>query len=200
MIARHLIRYAQKVARQTGFPVYTAYCSQQQGANFGERLANEVTKCFQKGHERLLIIGNDCLHLNSEILQDAAAKCKPQQAILGPAHDGGLYLIGLHREHYKAAAFASLDWESPQLTDSFQRYLASRGLESETLATYRDIDNAEALLRIIDELSESHLLRKFLCQTCELIRPPISTTLTSIYQGFWWTSIPGRAPPIYIPL
>ncbi|MEO0775211.1 MAG: DUF2064 domain-containing protein [Bacteroidota bacterium] len=199
-LARQLLRHAQRVARQSGLPLHTAYRSQQRGRQFGERLANAVARCFAHGYDKLVIIGNDCPQLQAATLRAAARDCQAHRAVLGPARDGGLYLIALHRHHFDAAAFAALDWESPRLGANFQDYLQARDVASRQLATYRDIDDAEALHRLLTELSECHPLYLLLQDLATPLAPSPPPARAIPLRDWGWTAIPGRAPPFLRPL
>lgn len=157
LLAAKMIAYTQAQVKQAGLPLYTAYSTQQEGSSFGERLANEVEKVFAKGHEHVIIIGNDCLQLTTTLLRQAATKSKRGETVLGPTTDGGLYLIGLHKKQFDKARFIKLDWETEWCYDSFLSYIGDT--ESvHILRTFTDLDSIEQLKQITAQLQDLSLI------------------------------------------
>ncbi len=72
----------------------TAY---QREGNLGERMMDAFDQLFTKGYERILIIGSDCYELNQNIIENAFAALTKKQVVIGPAKDGGYYLLGFKR-------------------------------------------------------------------------------------------------------
>lgn len=141
-IARELIRHTVATAEATGLPVYPVFSTEQQGATFGERLAHSVETVFAAGHEKVIIIGNDCPQISTDLLLSAADKLQNENVVCGPATDGGLYLLGLDRAHYDRAGLIALAWEHGNLQTDIAAYAADRNATVENLHTLRDIDNA----------------------------------------------------------
>jgi hypothetical protein len=67
----------------------------QRGATFGERLVNLYQDLFKAGYERVLVVGNDCAELTTADLEAAVRSLDDHECVVGPAEDGGCYLIGL---------------------------------------------------------------------------------------------------------
>jgi hypothetical protein len=88
------------------------YQSQGEG-DLGERMARSLSHAFQSGAEQIIIIGTDCPGVNSQILTKAFEKLDTCDLILGPAIDGGYYLIGLCR--LIPELFANIDWGTSQV-------------------------------------------------------------------------------------
>ncbi len=140
-LARHLIRQSRQTARRTGLPVFTSFSTQQTGHSFGERLANAVESVWAKGYSQLIVIGNDCPSLTPQLLRRTAAQLQHMPLVLGPAYDGGVYLIGLQQAAYQREDFLALAWETPHLQTTWQT--AAHPIA--WLAPYRDIDHATDL-------------------------------------------------------
>ena len=70
------------------------FCEQAQG-DLGTKMSAAFATAFAAGMERVTIIGIDCPELNSDLLTEAFNKLKNFDLVLGPADDGGYYLIGL---------------------------------------------------------------------------------------------------------
>ncbi|WP_158858787.1 TIGR04282 family arsenosugar biosynthesis glycosyltransferase [Lunatibacter salilacus] len=65
------------------------------GGDLGARMAAAFAEVFDAGYEQVLIIGTDCHELKSNILQDAFQGLNATDMVIGPAKDGGYYLLGL---------------------------------------------------------------------------------------------------------
>ncbi len=127
---------------------------QQIGADLGRRLQQGADAIFQSGPGPLVIIGSDLPDLNKAILANALDALKNTDMVIGPAADGGYYLIGMHRPNPEL--FENMDWGSSSVfarTTDAARWL---GLTVAVLPTLHDVDRPEDLdalrhdLRFID--------------------------------------------------
>lgn len=69
----------------------------QHGEDLGEKMKHAFEESFLVGYESVCIIGTDCLELTKDILKEAFESLKHQDAVIGPAADGGYYLLGMNR-------------------------------------------------------------------------------------------------------
>ena len=67
----------------------------QSGEDLGERMYNAFKSGFQKGYKKIIIIGSDIYDLNSETIEEAFAELENSDYVIGPAADGGYYLLGM---------------------------------------------------------------------------------------------------------
>ncbi len=104
-------RTLQKVKR-TGLSWFHVGEKQQTGNDFGERFSNALQSVFDTGIENLIVIGNDSPGLSTALLKKAARSLQKGMPILGPASDGGVYLIGLHSSHFVLAQFKAVPLQS----------------------------------------------------------------------------------------
>jgi hypothetical protein len=122
---------------------------EQPEADLGTRIRAGFERGFSVGAGRVLAIGTDCLDMTPELLRSAAEALDETPAVIGPATDGGYWLIGLSRGAAPALAsiFSAIRWSSPEtLADQRERLLAA-GLEPATLPTLADLDTEEDLLQ-----------------------------------------------------
>ena len=68
---------------------------EQTGNDLGERMYHAFGLLFSKGYRNISIIGSDCYDLNTEIIEAAFEKLENNDLVIGPAVDGGFYLLGL---------------------------------------------------------------------------------------------------------
>jgi len=67
----------------------------QKGTDLGERMKNAFSEGFNAGFENVIIIGSDMYHLNPSDLEEAFAQLENHDFVVGPAEDGGYYLLGM---------------------------------------------------------------------------------------------------------
>jgi rSAM/selenodomain-associated transferase 1 len=70
----------------------------QHGDSLGERMENAINETFSEGFERVLLIGTDVPHINTEIINKAFSALNKNNLAVGPCKDGGYYLIGIKRD------------------------------------------------------------------------------------------------------
>lgn len=84
--------------------------SEQQGIGLGERLEHAVSTAFDQGTKRVVVIGTDCPELEQSTLEQAFDSLLHADIVLGPAFDGGYYLVGLQAN--RPELFRGIDWST----------------------------------------------------------------------------------------
>lgn len=156
-VAAQLIEQATEAAQQTGVDFLCVESSQQVGRSFGERLTAAVAYGFALGYEQLVVIGNDCPALGAKQLRQAVHALETADAVLGPAADGGVYLLGVNRNSFDAASWARLPWQTGRLGKALAGCLLRNGATVYTLGQLADIDTAQDLARVLLQLPEGRL-------------------------------------------
>ena len=67
----------------------------QKGKSLGERMSNAFEKAFETGYEKVVIIGSDSIEISEKHLNDAFKQLDDHDYVIGPAKDGGYYLLGM---------------------------------------------------------------------------------------------------------
>ena len=80
----------------------------QQGQDLGERMSNAFARTFESGRDKVVLIGTDCPTLQSQHLLQAFEALNHSDLVLGPATDGGYYLIGMKGK--AAYLFEGIAW------------------------------------------------------------------------------------------
>ena len=73
----------------------------QEGIDLGERMANAISTEFEKGFNQIIIIGTDMWDLNQENIEKAFKVLNNSDIVIGPASDGGYYLLGIKKMPYQ---------------------------------------------------------------------------------------------------
>ncbi|WP_064196363.1 MULTISPECIES: TIGR04282 family arsenosugar biosynthesis glycosyltransferase [Emticicia] len=71
---------------------------QHEGNDLGLKMLESFMKCMNTGHKKALIIGSDCLELSAELIEDGFKLLSEDSVVIGPANDGGYYMIGFNFE------------------------------------------------------------------------------------------------------
>ncbi len=81
--------------------------------DLGSRMARSLAVAFQDGIERVVIIGTDCPGLNAHFITEAFEQLHSHDLVLGPALDGGYYLIGL--SCFISELFTDINWGTAEV-------------------------------------------------------------------------------------
>jgi uncharacterized protein len=125
----------------------TYILKKQQGNNLGERMANALLHGLDNKHNSVLI-GSDCPGIQPHIIQDSLEALRQNDLVLGPAHDGGYYLIGVARNIPKETCrqlFEKIPWGTDQVFAQTLRHAETLALNTHILNKLHDIDTAEDL-------------------------------------------------------
>lgn len=115
----------------------------QSGKILGERIRNAFEYAFKAENEKAVIIGSDCFEINSGIIDQAFEKLANCDVVIGPAHDGGYYLLALNKFHMEL--FVNIDWSTDKVFIQTTKICENKGLKVDRLQTLSDIDNEEDL-------------------------------------------------------
>ena len=136
---RKFIYYADEVSDYDlwSVPGYTK--RMQHGNDLGERMLNSFKELFEQGFTRIVIIGSDCLQLQTENLQEAVTLLESNTAVIGPASDGGYYLLGLTKLY--PDLFVNKPWSTNQVFTKTIDDFNNQGISYALLEELSDIDD-----------------------------------------------------------
>jgi rSAM/selenodomain-associated transferase 1 len=117
----------------------------QRGEDLGQRMSAAFQEVFEAGAERAVLIGSDIPHIHAELLGDYFAALYRFPMVLGPATDGGYYLIGFQRERFETSVFQGIDWSSQQVLEQTLTTARSCGLTCHIGTELQDVDTIEDL-------------------------------------------------------
>ena len=122
---------------------------QQTGIDLGERMYNALLFGLER-HERVLLVGADAYSLTPQVLADASAALAHHEVVLGPAQDGGYFLVGVNKLH--PDFFADIDWGTAAVLAEQLENLQRCHLRYTLLAEGYDIDSLDDLRHFAPEL------------------------------------------------
>jgi uncharacterized protein len=111
--------------------------------DLGDRMARSMKTAVEAGYDRVIIIGTDCPGLTTDILQLAFEQLHDRDLVLGPAIDGGYYLIGLRR--FMPELFVGISWGTSMVRQQTIEIAIELGLSMGDLPLLADIDRPEDL-------------------------------------------------------
>lgn len=119
----------------------------QPGGDLGERLRSAFARVFADGAPAAIAIGGDCPDLGCADFEHAREMLEDRDVALGPARDGGYYLIGLCAP--APGLFEDIPWSTAAVCAATLDRAAAAGLSCGLLDEKEDIDDAEALRRFV---------------------------------------------------
>ncbi|NQY10281.1 MAG: glycosyltransferase [Flavobacteriales bacterium] len=115
--------------------------SLQEGNDLGMRMKNAFQTAFNEGAERVVIIGSDCFELTQNYIEHAFNILNSNQAVIGPAVDGGYYLLGMNRMY--SSVFQDVEWSTHNVFVSTFVKLKEEDIQFKLLPVLYDVDRVE---------------------------------------------------------
>ncbi|MEP0262483.1 TIGR04282 family arsenosugar biosynthesis glycosyltransferase [Dokdonia sp.] len=113
----------------------------QEGDDLGQRMEDAFKKAFLDGYKKVIIVGSDLYDLRPRHIEEAFTALSTHKAVIGPAKDGGYYLLGM--QQHIPSVFKQKEWGSDTVLESTLNDLKSYTVH--TLEELNDIDFAEDL-------------------------------------------------------
>ena len=111
--------------------------------DLGARLCRAFDCHFASGAERVVVIGSDCPEMAGRDVRDAWDALADHDVVLGPAADGGYWLVGLRSS--RPGLFSGISWSSATVLEKTLTRARREGLAIHLLRTLRDVDTADDL-------------------------------------------------------
>jgi len=131
--------------------------------DLGSRMKRAFTSSFQEGFEKAVIIGTDCPSLDSESVVEGFDLLEENTLVLGPATDGGYYLIGIRSDApgwLYQLVFENIPWGTDQVFNTTVNVLAETGLDLGLLDERADVDEPEDLVHWEEALGTQNAERR----------------------------------------
>lgn len=119
----------------------------QQGKNLGEKLKNAFKDQFDKGIEKVIVIGSDVPGINNSIIKSAFNILSTHDAVIGPSFDGGYYLLGLTKKSYNPIIFDNIAWSTDLVLQQTLDKLNLLKFKYRILNELQDIDTFTDLVK-----------------------------------------------------
>ncbi len=121
---------------------------EQEGDSLGDRMNNAFEQVFALGAKKAVIIGSDCPELSADIIEKAFEILNEKDVVIGPAKDGGYYLIGMKKLY--PVLFEGKKWSTASVLQETINDIIEKDLSYSLLPELSDLDN-------LDDLKHSQL-------------------------------------------
>ncbi|UOB18754.1 TIGR04282 family arsenosugar biosynthesis glycosyltransferase [Abyssalbus ytuae] len=146
-----IIYYSENIAENDIWDTQFYQKKLQKGFDLGIRMLNAVKENIRAG-SKIIIIGSDIYDLQSSHIEQAFNKLNKHDVVIGPAKDGGYYLIGLKKEHEKI--FKNKPWGTSKVLEQTLENLEDSDVflleELNDIDTYNDIKNNNIFKKFIE--------------------------------------------------
>jgi len=119
------------------------YLAHQEDGDLGRKMEAAFAEVFSYGYEEVLIIGSDCFELDSETIEEGFDALASHDLVIGPAVDGGYYLLGMKK--LNAFLFRNKPWSTSSVYELTSEEANSHGMSIHKLHTLRDVDTMDDL-------------------------------------------------------
>lgn len=123
--------------------------------NLGQRMETAFRFLFEKGYDRICIVGSDCFELTTAIVMEAFSLLADKDIVVGPAKDGGYYLLGM-KENIKAV-FDDIEWSTGNVFLQTEEKIRQQQLTYALLPPLNDVDTEKDVPKNI--LQEANIFR-----------------------------------------
>lgn len=127
----------------------------QKGNDLGKKMENAFLEQFQMGYQRLVLIGSDIPHISSAILRESLDLLCENQAVIGPAKDGGYYLIGFNSSRFLPQVFQGIAWSTGSVFRESMAVFEKNGITAAELAMMSDIDTLDDFKTVLSAVGEA---------------------------------------------
>lgn len=174
-VYRAVLEHALGEAIATGWPVTVALAEPsspefdgwvpggvdvelQVGGDLGTRMANAFTAHFRGGDDVVVLVGSDLPLLDETLMREAAMACERVPVVLGPAADGGYYLVAQRAPGLEI--FSGTPWSVSETLATTRARLRALGSPHEELRMLRDLDTRADLEAFLADSTLDHALRR----------------------------------------
>ncbi|MGB3607660.1 MAG: TIGR04282 family arsenosugar biosynthesis glycosyltransferase [Psychroserpens sp.] len=165
-IYKYLLQHTANITKQISADRYVFYSEEinhddiwsaahfkkklQKGNDLGERMHHAFEALLHSGYEKVIIVGSDLLDLTTTIIEEAISKLDIHDVVLGPAEDGGYYLLGMKTLH--SAIFKNKAWGTETVRNDTLANLKNKDVS--LLKPLNDIDT-------FDDMKHYNVLKPF---------------------------------------
>jgi len=122
----------------------------QSDGDLGEKMLDAFQRCFDKGYENICIIGSDLMAIDESVIQGAFISLNADDVVIGPAKDGGYYLLGMNKLH--SSLFQDKKWSTESVLGDTLSNIKDQGLSYSRLDVLNDIDTEDDWNAHLDSL------------------------------------------------
>lgn len=149
-----------KTIQLTKLPYFISNENDQIGSTFGEKITNSILAIFEKGFDKVIVVGNDCVQLKATFLHQAERNLQNNDWVIGSDYSGGAYLLGVTKSKFKAESFKNIPWKTKNVFTALQSLYKTQSIAY--LPCLNDCNDTFDFERASYTLSFSDSFRKLL--------------------------------------
>ena len=151
-VYKHLLQHTKNITEHLAVIKFVFYADEmaindlwngyekclQSGIDLGERMSNAFECLFEKGFTKIVIIGSDCFELDEKMIAAAFLKLNEYDIVIGPATDGGYYLLGMQSPFKNL--FENITWSSDSVLRETIKKIEQHKLSFFLMPLLNDVD------------------------------------------------------------
>lgn len=145
VVADRFVFYSEKIITNDIWQLEYFNKMLQSGSDLGERMQNAFETLLQMGYEKIIIIGSDLYDLNPKIVNNAYKHLFNYDFVIGPAQDGGYYLLGM--KQLDSTIFKNKAWGTATVLKDTLQDLSNKSIklmkELNDIDIFEDIENIQ---------------------------------------------------------
>tara|TARA_B100001175_G_scaffold249626_1_gene216690 strand:+ start:68 stop:682 length:615 start_codon:yes stop_codon:yes gene_type:complete len=142
--------YSEKIEKYDVWTEMSFSKALQTKGTLGQRMENAFSSAFEQGYKKVLIVGSDLYSLKASHIEKALEQLDKKEVVIGPAQDGGYYLLGLNKK--LPALFCNKNWGTSSVLKETLKDLRTKSVA--LMEPLNDVDDFEDLKK------ETELLKK----------------------------------------
>ena len=141
----------------------------QSGENLGDRMRNAFTATFSDGFHRAILLGTDIPDLPGVIIDEAFSELSCHSSVIGPALDGGYYLIGFEQNGFLPQIFDNMPWGTQHVFNNTLSVFKKAKQRVHILPSWQDIDDYSDLLALHKKIINEETIARHTAATLNAI-------------------------------
>ncbi len=130
-------------------------CMAQEGRDLGERMEHAFSRVFSEGWHRAVLMGSDIPDLTADVILDAFESLQANDVVIGPAEDGGYYLIGFNDSTFAPRIFNGIAWSTNTVFPATIEKLKSYPARIHFAPRWRDVDTVDDLRALYERTKDT---------------------------------------------
>ena len=169
---------------------------EQVGRNFGERFIHAIQAVFDKGYENIITLGNDTPQLRTNHITQAVDHLNQGEIVIGPSNDGGFYLLGLNKSHFKPDVLIHLPWQTAKIRRQLLEILFNFNKHIYQLPALMDLDSVNDIKRFASHTFIVPIsILKYLSAIISQVKP-LTTAVNEVYTSIYLSTFFNKGSPL----
>lgn len=145
------------------------YFYAQSGENLGIRMLNAFKQIFEKGYDKVIIVGTDVPDIDSALMLNAFIELDKHDFVIGPSKDGGYYLLGM--KSLTTDLFNDIKWGTEKVFSSTLEKLNKKKSSYKLLPKLIDIDTKKDLIQWYQKVDNNakHPVKTFIDKVVKIL-------------------------------